>query len=392
MILDQETSPLDPDISRPLSLGLLAKVVPETLVDEALAMTSRTSRRIRLLPARDVVYLVMAMSLFQAPPLPEIARIFSESSRRLAGRPPSPRFPGKAALSQARSKLGSEPMRLIADQVLRPIAIPGSPGCWRDGKRLMSMDETCFAMPYERENVSYFGRQDVSIGLAAIPQAKVLALVETGTRVVAAAEIAPCGTSGRAMARKLIERGKLTKDMLLLAGDNLLGDGLWAAAEDTGAKLVWRAGSGIDLPAIEVLPDGSFISLMRDGQAESRRVRVIDYELLEENPAPGARRAVLESHRLITNVFDHESAPLEELATLHHERWEVENLYEEFNNGPRGAYAILRGKTPDLVIQELWGLLLVHFALRGLMAELTWRFKPDPDGSSLKDGRRGTRP
>jgi hypothetical protein len=195
-------------------------------------------------------------------------------------------------------------------------------------------------MPNESENVSYFGRPDVSRYKKALPQARVLALVETEPRVVAAAEIAPYGTDGRAMARKLIERGKLTKDMLLLGGENLLGDGLWAAAEDTGAKLVWRAGSGIDLPAVEVLPDGSFISLMRDaqdGQAESRRVRVIDYEVVDNRPDTRARQTVLDSRRLITNIFDHESAPVEELAALHHERWEVKNLYEEFNNGPRGG-------------------------------------------------------
>jgi hypothetical protein len=282
-------------------------------------------------------------------------------------------------------------MRLIADKVLKPIASDGLPGAWYRGRRLMSFDGTCFDTPDEAENASYFGRPGPSGGRTASPRARVLALVETGTLAVTAAEIAPCGTGEEAMALKLIGRGKLAWDMLLLADVALTDCRLWAAADDTCAKLVWRAGSGLGLAATDALPDGSSICLMRgdrDGKAGSRRVRVIEYEPAGADPGPGAGRAGEERRRLVTNILDHESAPAEELAALHHEHREIGDLYGEFLKGPHAAGTILRSKTPDLVIQELWGLLLVHFALRELMAEPAWQAKPATDGLSPKGAVR----
>jgi hypothetical protein len=138
---------------------------------------------------------------------------------------------------------------------------------------------------------------------------------------------------------------------------------------------------------IDVLPDGSFTSLIRDSQdknAELRKVRVIEYKLIDKNFDPGTEQTVEEKYRIITNIFDHELAPAEELATLYHERWEIETLYGEFKKGLHAVSTILRSKTPDLVIQELWGLMLVHFALRELMAESAWQVKLDPDRLSFK--------
>ncbi|MDR1487365.1 MAG: IS4 family transposase, partial [Deltaproteobacteria bacterium] len=258
MSRNKKTLPIKTNLTHLLSIGLFARVVPKTLIDESLAMTNRGSQRIRLFPASAVVYFVMAMSMFREPPLEEIVRIFSESTQHLARQTSNLQLPGKAAISQARIKMGSEPMRLIADKVLKPIATANFQGAWYKGMRLMSVDVTCFDMPDEAENASYFGCPSCSRGQKAFPQARVLALVETGTHVITAAEIAPYGISEQAMTKKLIERGKLTQDMLLLADRNFVGYRLWSAADDTGAKLVWRAEISDNLPMIDVLPDGSF--------------------------------------------------------------------------------------------------------------------------------------
>ncbi len=71
------------------------------------------------------------------------------------------------------------------------------------------------------------------------------------------------------------------------------------------------------------------------------------------------------------------------MAALYHERWEIEGALAGLKTHLRGARAVLRSKTPDLVRQEFWGLLLAHFAVRGLMHEAALRAGEDPDRLSF---------
>jgi hypothetical protein len=273
-------------------------------------------------------------------------------------------------------------MRLIADRVLKPIAQADFPNAWYKGLRLMSFDGTCFDTPDESENASFFGYPSASRGQTAFPQVRVLALVETGTRTVTAAEMGPYRTSEHALTTTLLEKGKLTPKMLLLADRNFFCYRLWSKATATGAKLVWRAKVKLNLSVLEVLSDGSFISEINDSQdkkAKPIKVRVIEYKLKDTKISPENDQPGEDKYRLITNIFDHKLAPSDELAALYHERWEIETLYGEFKTVLQGASTVLRSKTPELVLQELWGLILVHFALRRLMAESAWHARLDPD-------------
>jgi IS4 transposase len=169
--------------------------------------------------------------------------------------------------------------------------------------------------------------------------------------------------------------------MLLLADRGFYSFKLWQLAAGSGAALLWRVSATLKLPVQQVLPDGTYLSTIYDSADKSRRhgttVRVIEYAL------QGSATPTEDSYRLITTLLDAEQAPGLELAALYHERWEIEGVFDEFKTHLRGASTVLRSKTPDLVQQELWGLLLSHFAVRQLMAQAAWQQELDPDRLSF---------
>ena len=368
------------DVAHLISTGVLASVCPRELIDEVLSATDRASQRQRLLPAPAVVYYVMALALWREAPLEEVLRVVCEGLQWLGGGQAGAVQASKSAISQARTRLGPEVMRLLAQRVLQPIARPQAPGAWYRGLRLMAVDGSCMDVADESGNAAHFGYPAASRGESAFPQARLLGLVECGTHVVTAASIAPYGTSEQAMAADLLP-AKLAPDMLLMADRNFYGFKLWKLACASGAKLLWRVKSNLILEREEDLPDGSYLSTVCDSEDRQRRsgikVRVIDYTLVE------SATPVQDSYRLVTNILDHEAAPALELAAIYHERWEVESVFDEFKTHMRSNSTVLRSKTPELVEQELWGLLMAHFAIRQLMEQAAWRKALDPDRLSF---------
>jgi hypothetical protein len=174
--------------------------------------------------------------------------------------------------------------------------------------------------------------------------------------------------------------------MLVLADRNFFGFKLWRTACATGAKLAWRAKADRKLPVDRMLPDGSYLSTVFDSadkhRASGQIIRVIEYTLKDSaTPSEG-------NYRLVTNILDATQAPALELAALYHERWEIEGVFDEFKTHLRANSTVLRSKTPDLVLQELWGLLLAHFAIRQLMAQAAWSRGLDPDVLSFTSAVR----
>jgi hypothetical protein len=350
------------------------------LIEEVLADTGKASQRERLLPAPAVVYYVMALALWREAPLEEVLRVVCEGLQWLGGGETVGVQASKSAISQARTRLGSKAMRQLAERVLRPLAAPGAPGAWYRGLRVMALDGSCMDVADELANAAFFGYPGASRGQSAFPQARLLGLVECGTHVVVAAEVAPYARSEQAMAAQLLPT-TLKPDMLVLADRNFFGFKLWQAACATGARLAWRAKADRKLPVDRMLPDGSYLSTVFDS-ADKRRasghvIRVIEYTLKDSaTPTEG-------SYRLVTNMLDPLQAPALELAALYHERWEIEGVFDEFKTHLRANSTVLRSKTPDLVLQELWGLLLAHFAIRQLMAQAAWSRELDPDALSF---------
>jgi hypothetical protein len=170
--------------------------------------------------------------------------------------------------------------------------------------------------------------------------------------------------------------------MLCLADRPFFGHALWQAATATGADLLWRVKHNLRLPRETRLADGSYLTTIYPGEKDRRhqanggQVRVVEYRL---EGIAGAEPL----YRLVTTILDPAAAPATELAALYHERWEIETALDELKTHLRGARMILRSKTPELVRQEFWGLLLAHFAVRGLMHEAALRADEDPDRLSF---------
>ena len=380
MARTRKALPAKVDVAHLISAGVLASVCPRALIEDVLTATGKSSQRERLLPAPAVVYYVMALALWREAPLEEVLRVVCEGLQWLGGGQAEAVQASKSAISQARTRLGSEVMRQLAERVLRPLAPPGAPGAWYRGFRVMALDGSCMDVADEAANAAFFGYPGASRGQSAFPQARLLGLVECGTHVVTAAEVAPYGRSEQAMAAQLLP-AKLRPDMLVLADRNFFGFKLWQLACASGARLVWRVKADRKLPVEQMLSDGSYLSTVFDSEDRRRSagqvVRVIDYEL-RDSATPTE-----DSYRLVTNILDPAQAPALELAALYHERWEIEGVFDEFKTHLRANSTVLRSKTPELVLQELWGLLLAHFAIRQLMTQAAWPRSLDPDRLSF---------
>lgn len=376
----RKSLPQKVEIAHLISAGVLASVCPRALIEEVLAETGKAGQRKRLLPAQVVVY-----TCWRCGARRRSRRCYGSCAKACNGWAASTRRPRRPAISQARTRLGPEVMRQLADRVLRPLAAPGAPGAWYRGLRVMALDGSSMDVADEAANAQFFGYPRASRGHSAFPQARLLGLVECGTHAVVAASVAPYSHIEQAMAAKLLP-AKLTADMLVLADRNFYGFKLWQDACASGAKLAWRVKSSLKLPVLQLLPDGSYLSALFDSADRARSagqtVRVIDYAL------EGAATPVQDSYRLVTNMLQPAAAPALELAALYHERWEIEGVFDEFKTHLRANGTVLRSKTPDLVQQELWGLLLAHFAIRQLMAQAAWARGLDPDRLSFNHAVR----
>jgi len=176
--------------------------------------------------------------------------------------------------------------------------------------------------------------------------------------------------------------GSLTKGMLCLADRNFFGFDLWQKARSTGAELLWRVKKNVRLVPCERFDDGSYLAKIYPSEKDRRNdsnavtVRVIEYRLVG---VPDAEPV----YRLVTTILDPRQAPANKLAALYHERWEVETALDELKTHLRGSKIVLRSKTPELVRQEFYGLMMAHFAVRGLMHEAAISSDLDPDELSF---------
>jgi hypothetical protein len=363
-----------------ISLGVIAKTFPLVKVRAVLAATSKGSVRQRDLPAHVVVYYVIALALYMQSSYREVLRCLLEGIQWLLEPSARIKVAGNSGISQARTRLGWEPLRKLHDEVVKPIAVPATKGAWYRGWRVVSLDGSTLDVADEKGNDEAFGRPAASRGTSAYPQIRFVSLVENGTHVLFGSQMADYATSEIALAKTVLPR--LGKGMLCLADRNFFGFQMWKQAAATGAGLLWRIKKDRLLPCEKRLPDGSYLSRIYASQTDQRRqtdgvlVRVIDYRL---EGVEGAEPI----YRLVTTILDHEPAPAAELAALYHERWEIETAFDELKTHLRGARIILRSKTPDLVRQEFYGLLMAHFAVRGLMHEAALSADEDPDRLSF---------
>lgn len=372
------TLPRGSRITDYISMGVLAKTFPRDKVNEALQKTGKTSRRQRDLPAHVVVYYVLALTLFMQVSYREVLRCLLEGMEWLSAPGTRVKITGKSGISQARTRLGSGPVKELHDAVVKPIAGKDTRGAWYQGWHLVTLDGSTMDTADNQDNEDTFGRPGASRGKSSYPQIRFVSLVENGTHVLFGTELGGCRTAEATLAREVIPH--LEAGMLCLADRYFFGFELWQKARAKGADLLWRVRKNVKLPCLKRLPDGSYLSRICPYRQKHRAssgvdVRVIEYVL----EGSGSK----EVYRLITTILDHEAAPAEELAALYPERWEIETALDELKTHLRGSRIQLRSKRPDLVRQEFYSLMMVHFAIRGLMHEAAIQGDVDPDKLSF---------
>jgi hypothetical protein len=371
------TLPAGSRITDYISLGVIAKFFPVEKVRGVLKKTGRASLRERDLPAHVVVYYVIALALYMRSSYREVLRCLLEGVQWLLDPSAAMKVAGKSGISQARSRLGAEPVKELYEAVVVPIAERRTKGAWYRDWRLISLDGSTLDVADTVENEEVYGRPGASRGSSAFPKIRFVGLLENGTHVLWAAQLAPYEIT---LAQQVVP--SLQKGMLCLADRFFPSYQLWQAAATTGAELLWRTRQNARLEVDRRLADGSYLSRIYPSTSDRRNqrkaivVRAIDYRLKDMPEAEPV-------YRLITTILDPKQAPARELAALYHERWEIETALDELKTHLRGAQIVLRSKTPELVKQEFYGLLMAHFAIRGLMHEAALEADEDPDRLSF---------
>jgi hypothetical protein len=247
------------------------------------------------------------------------------------------------------------------------------------------------------ENVEEFGLSQSGPQRSAYPQVRVVGLGECGSHAIIDAAMDACRVGEQSLLPELFR--SLEPDMLVLADRNFYGFKLWQQATETGAALLWRVGSTVTTPVITELSDGSYLSVVvRKGIRPYHRAALIEAVAsgTDIHPAQGIAVRVVEYDvpdragngrneriRLITSILDPDDTPAIELAAAYHERWEYEGLIDEIKTHMRGPGRVLRSRTPGLVEQEVWSLLLTHYAVRTLMCRAADEADTDPDRLSF---------
>jgi Insertion element 4 transposase N-terminal/Transposase DDE domain len=372
-----------------IGLGVLTRLVHRDLVDEVIAKTGRREARSRLLPARVVVYLVLALCLFTADGYEEVVRKLTNGLRGLRIWRDEWKVPVPSAISKARTRLGAEPLAELFGRVCVPVARPSTPGAFYAGLRVMAIDGVILDVADTPENEAAFHRRNAGTARAgAFPQVRIVSLTECGTHASVWAEFDTWKVGERTLAARMT--GQFTTGMLVLADRGFYSYDFWKESLAGGAQLLWRVPNNLDLPVLGVLTDGSYSSELVPGQIKAAikaggrasradglriSVRVIEYMI--------TNRGESETIRLITSIADHNLAPAVELAAVYAQRWEHELTFDEIETHQMHPGRVLRSRTPDLVRQEVWALLITHYAVRAFITEAADDLGADPDRYSF---------
>jgi hypothetical protein len=324
------------------------------------------------------------MALYMQVSCREVLRCLLEGVQWLMGPSDKIKTATRGGIARARVRVGNEPIELLHNNIVGPIAIKegkrATKGSWYRRWRLVTLDGSTLEVAYTKENDAAFGRPKASRGKSAFPRVRFVSLVENGTHVLFGTRMAGYDTGEITLAKKVI--AFLKKEMLCLADRYFLSYELWKQAKANEAELVWRVKKNLRLPCLKRFRDGSYLSKIYPSEKDRRHdkggiiVRVIEYTL---EGVPEAEPI----YRLITTILDPKEAPAKELAALYPERWEIENAFDEFKSHLRGARIVLRSKRPDLVLQEFYGFMMAHFAIRGIMHEAALKADEDPDRLSF---------
>jgi hypothetical protein len=380
-----------------ISLGVLASSVPRDAVDEVVAAAGRAAKRSDgKLPPHVMVYFVMAMALFAEEDYEEVAARLAGPLGSWGCWDAAWQVPTSGGITQARKRLGWEVFRELYAQVAAPVAGLLTRGAFLGPWRLMAIDGFEWDAPDTPENAAEFGYAGSGEHRSAFPKVRVVTVSECASHAMVEAEIggvAGQGSGEQALARRLY--GRLGDDWLLIADRNFYNWADWRTAAASGAQLLWRVKADLSLPVIEILPDGSYSSVLinpkirgaarralieaaRAGQdlhpEQAVGVRVIEYTVPDRD-GDGTGELIA----LITTITDPHAAPAHALAQAYQQRWEHETGNDQLKTHLRGPGKVLRSTSPDMVRQEIYGYLLTHYAISTLICQAATEADIDPD-------------
>ena len=351
----------------PGHLGELTQIVPFEMVEQALAATGAVQSRVRCLPARVVVYLLLAGCLFA-----ELGyrQVWHKLTAGLRGLPVA--TPSEGALWQGRARLGVTPLRWLFDLLRGPAAASWASGVRWCGLVVCAIDGTTLSAPDSSRNLAVYAKHRGNHGGSGYPLIRLVALVACGTRSIIDAVFGPTSTGENGYTRRL--RRSLHPGMIVLLDRNFDDAALISDLAATGTDLLVRLKSNRKLPVLRRYPDGSYLS-----QIGATPVRVIEAEITIATSA-GRHTG---SYRLATTLLDHRRYPASALITLYHERWEIETAYLELKSSILGG-RVLRARTPAGIAQEIYALLITYQILRTAITDaITTTGGIDPDRGSF---------
>jgi hypothetical protein len=364
-----------------VALEALGRALPRGVIEAVVADLGVASQRRRKLPAELTMLLAVAMNLYTRQSLGQVLVKMVKGLRLLW---PEPAFQpaSKSAISQARYRLGAQPLVELFHRVCRPLAGPETKGAFLFGLRLMAIDLTVEDVPDSPENAQAFGRHWSDRGASAYPQVLAAYLDECGTHAIVDAGFWPCHSNQHACAQRLLR--SVEQGMLVSWDAGLHSFEIAKQTRARDAHFLGRVPAGPKFRPLRPLSDGSYLTHLQPdnhGQpwhGERLLVRIIEYTLTDPN-RPGYGQL----HRLMTSLLDPEECPALELILAYHERWEVEITIDELDTHQRLPQHPLRSKKPVGVIQELYGLLIAHYAIRRLMLDSATKHDLDPDRLSF---------
>jgi hypothetical protein len=368
------------ELAEEAGLASVLRVISTTAIHEVAAF-ARAGQRRRKLPVARLLWLVVAMSLYTQEAVEVVFLRLMAGLRDLDPTAASGLI-SKSALCQGRARLGVRPVAALFHQVCRPLATAQTPGAFLFGLRMVAMDGTTDVVADTPANVRAFGRTHGYRGEAAYPHVLGIYLVEVGTHAIIDAGFWPSTTSEHRGGARLLR--SVTAEMLLLYDNGYHSYELTTRVQAQGAHFLGSLPASVRIRHATPLPDGSTwcwlcpTDPVRRRAGEHLLVRVISYRLTDPaRPHCGTIR------RLVTSLLDPQQYPAADLIGAYHERWEVEGTIDELASHQRLGQRPLRSQTPTGVLQELYGVLLVHYALRALMLQAAVTRGVDPDRISF---------
>ena len=390
MSFNLQQIPDESKLSHYLDVQVLEQCYPREVVSDLLTACHAWEKRERKLSQLLIVYYVIALSLFRHL---NVTAVFAHLSRGLRWLWPDENLSllTGGALTARRQSLGMLVLRRLFRRCCRPLAGPQTKGAFALGMRLMAVDSTLEDVPDTSANVQHFGRLTSGQSQSPFPQVRCLYLAEVGTHAIIDAVLARCKASEQALAQVIVR--SIEPGMLVLTDRNFASLPWLASVQQRGAQALCRLSAGRLTHQVATLPDGSYLVHVRPAKGQPLlTLRVIEYRLhpqvaqdLATLPTsrtcdPAKPQAV---HRLVTSLLDPEQAPALELICLYHERWEIELVIDEMKTHQRLSSRPLRSQSPELLYQELYGLLLAHYAVRAWMYQSARQANLDPDRLSF---------